>query len=84
MLPSEPRRRRGPGIPYPTSPELKPTGKTSPKSGLRWNGGFDGFKSVIDWEANALTSGRIVRGLIGLLADLAVMSLSSLLRPRRW
>lgn len=84
MLPSEPRRRRGPGMPYPTSPGLKLIGKTSPNSGLRWNGGPDGFKSVMDCEANVFRSGRMVHGLTGLLADLGGISLSSLLRPRRW
>lgn len=54
MLPSDPRLRCVPGIPYPGLDGDVVTASTSPKSGLRGAAPIFGARSVMDWEAYVL------------------------------
>ena len=75
ILPSEPRLRRGPKMPYPKPDWPMAFDVTSPKSGLCVAGRLLRLRSTIDCEAKAFGSGRTLLEVAVDFADLGRMSL---------
>jgi hypothetical protein len=64
MLPSEPRLRRGAGIPYPGLTLFRFCNTISPNKGFRGATPLPGLKSVIDCEVKSSAVDLLERGLV--------------------
>ena len=81
MLPSEPLRRFGPGIPYPTGGCDGLDAKSSPNKGLRGKGLSSFAKSVMDCD---VTGACLICPMVELFLDLGLIGLSATALPLRW